>query len=124
MAEQKAPPFNLKQALELIIQTSELSVKSAGLNKGIVDELMRLRGWETMLYLLFTRYYLSKEGPRKLAESDRDLLANNWRTHGQSEETAAHVENIYQTIFTLMENYSRAAGSGQSAEESEDERVM
>jgi hypothetical protein len=69
----------------------------------IADEIMRLRAWEAILYLFFSRYYSVKDDPIRAAAADRDFLTNQYREHAKSEEGAQQVEGIYKTLATLIE---------------------
>ncbi len=70
--------------------------------KKIVDELMRFRAWESLLYLFFARYYSGKDDPTAAAMADRDLLASHRREFAQDEEGAQQIERLFQAVFTLI----------------------
>ncbi len=90
--------------MEAFSRSLELSTDSTG---KIADEIMRLRAWEAILYLFFSRYYSTKDDPIGAAATDRDFLTNQYREHAESEEGAQQVEGIYKTLMTLIESGQR-----------------
>src|SRR4051812_12339058 len=90
----------LAQLLNAFTQATDMQTKAMGI---VGDEINQWRAWASVLYLFFTRYYVEKEDPIGLLQSDRDFLANSWRKHGDNEEVAGNVEKIYQTLTGLVQ---------------------
>lgn len=86
-------------------QLAETTLKLLKTALGTVGgEMVRWRAWETILNLLVVRYYLGKANPLDLIEHDAEFLADCWRKHGDSEETAEAVEKLYGSIRTMVAN--------------------
>jgi hypothetical protein len=74
-----------------------------GLTSKLVDETMRFRAWESLLYLFFARYYIDKPDPMAAIEYDRDFLANLRRDIAQDEDGAKQIEALFDVITTMVE---------------------
>ncbi len=98
---------NERQLAELIsVFTKTTNMQTEAIEK-VGDEIMKWRAWASVLYLFFTRYYLEKEDPIGLLQSDREFLVNCWKEHGHSVEVAGNIEEIYQTLTGLVQNQLR-----------------
>jgi hypothetical protein len=69
----------------------------------LVDEVLRFRAWEALLYLFFARYYSGKEDSIGAATWDRDFLASQRRKLAQDEDGALRIEEIYRVLFLMIE---------------------
>jgi hypothetical protein len=73
----------------------------------LVDEVLRFRAWESLLYLFFARYYSGMSDSTAAATWDRDFLADLRRRLAQDEEGAQDIEGIYKHILAMIETGRR-----------------
>jgi small-conductance mechanosensitive channel len=99
-----------KEVAQLAEALTQVAESQAETTRLIADELDRARAWHLILNLLTARYYLTKDDPLGLAAHDCAFLADLQRRHGDSEDTAAAVEETYKALTTLIEAGLRERG--------------
>ena len=111
MTDKKRPP--IAQFIENVIAEGDVGkilTESARTAELFAQEATRLRAWECLLFVFFTRYYLEKENPISLANSDRDFLTTRIRSDDKHEHVAEQIEVLFGKIVELIQNY-QSSGS-------------